>query len=62
MTARDIGRTLAYYLVVGTVAACAATVAPLPFSGVAAHGVGILATAGVCFVGFACAPRMGVRP
>ncbi|MEV6833561.1 hypothetical protein AB0N17_03360 [Streptomyces sp. NPDC051133] len=33
MTAREIGRALAYYAVVGTVAACLATVAAVPFEG-----------------------------
>lgn len=58
MTAREIGRTLVYYVVVGAAAACAATVAPIPFTGVASNGVGILAAAGVCLVGIACAPRL----
>lgn len=43
MTAREIGRTLVYYAVVGAVAACAATVAPLPFTGAAATAATVAA-------------------
>lgn len=43
MSAREIGRTLFYYTLVGAVAACAATVAPIPFAGAAAAAVTVAA-------------------
>jgi hypothetical protein len=36
MTVRELGQALVYYALVGTVAAVAATVAPIPFDGLPA--------------------------
>lgn len=43
MSGRDIGRALVYYALVSTVAAAAATVAPIPFTGAAATAATVAA-------------------
>lgn len=48
-----------YWAVTLTVAAVASLAAGLPFTGPAASLAGDLAAAGVCLVGYACAPHPG---
>ena len=49
-------RLAAWWAPTTLTAACAATVAPIPFTGVGASVAGLLAAGGVCLAGIALAP------
>ena len=50
-------RLAAWWTATTVTAASAATVAPIPFTGVRASVAGLLAAAGVCLAGIALAPH-----
>lgn len=64
MSARRTLLTAAHWTATLTTAAIAATLAPLPFTGIYASAAGLIAAAGVCLAGYATAPatRKDVRP
>lgn len=56
MSARRSLLTAAHWASTLTAAAGAATLAPLPFTGIYANAAGLIASAGVCLAGLATAP------
>ncbi|MEU6597923.1 hypothetical protein [Streptomyces flaveolus] len=59
MSARRTARWALHWAITTTVAALASMAAAVPFNGPAASTAGVLAAAGVCLIGLACAPHPG---